>query len=313
MTKTALDRPTARNRATTANERPALVSVDDETIFGVLTCPTVAPNGVGVVVASGGSTQSAGRNRIWARMARDLAGLGYHSMRFDWRGEGESTGRTVYYRLEEPLTSDLVGILDPLWEEQVSQVMMVGMCFGARTAMSAALELGDKVGGIALLAPPVRDFAKGERRISRPWSWYLRRALTPRGLARLLRRDQRQGAAGILRQKWKRRNQVAPDGRSRNPNAHRVSPHFLDQLDQLVARGVPVMFVFGEVDDFHDDFKQGESGRLGEILRRAGDLITVRLVDARVHALVDRTEQDVVTDEITAWLERLRHPADQRS
>ena len=61
--------------ATTRDEIPFWVDSEGHSLFGVLTTPTVAPNGVVVILATGGSrAPSFGRNRTWVDAARRWAG-----------------------------------------------------------------------------------------------------------------------------------------------------------------------------------------------------------------------------------------------
>jgi hypothetical protein len=73
-------------------------------------------------------------------------------------------------------------------------------------------------------------------------------------------------------------------------------------LEELTAAGVPVLCVFGHDEDFHLDFERGRQGRLGRVLDRAGDLVTVTLIDGNAHGLATVAVQDQVAAALDAWL-----------
>src|SRR5439155_658117 len=93
-----------------------------EHIFGVWTRPTTAPNGIAAILLVGGIYGlSIGRNRLSVRLARTLASCGYHVMRLDLHGSGESTGEV----------RDLLDLtfLDPFVELAGRRVPML-LCYG---------------------------------------------------------------------------------------------------------------------------------------------------------------------------------------
>src|SRR5688572_5780835 len=94
--------------ATTADEILAFIPAEDAQLFGVLTQPTVEPNGLCVIILLGGIFNlSVNRNRLTVRIARRLASQGYHVLRLDQHGVGESSGTVTESRLDKPWVEDV--------------------------------------------------------------------------------------------------------------------------------------------------------------------------------------------------------------
>ena len=91
-------------------------------------------------------------HRSWRRLAEMLAEAGWATLRFDYRGQGDSS--------EAPAIDQVAAWIDDVghavaWlkrRQGLDQVVLVGVRFGALAAAAAAAELGG-VDGMALLAP----------------------------------------------------------------------------------------------------------------------------------------------------------------
>lgn len=150
-----------RPPATAHDETPCYLQVGDDVIFGVSTSPVAEPTGVGVLLlASGMYVLSSGKNRMFVRMARLLAGQGHRVLRVDYRGVGESTGIIDGYPLDEPNVPDVRAAVDCLVAAGAERVVLVGMCFGARAALHAAAR-HPALAAMVLLASPLGDQARG--------------------------------------------------------------------------------------------------------------------------------------------------------
>ncbi|MDQ3974585.1 MAG: alpha/beta fold hydrolase [Actinomycetota bacterium] len=290
--------------ATAADELPAFFPAGDDELFGILTHPTVESNGMAIVMLQGGAwVPSTGRNRLWVRMARSLASRGFHALRIDYHGVGESTGDIDNYRLDRPFVTDVEGAIRWIEGRGVSEFVLMGTCFGARTALASA-ERVTGLRGVALCPPPVRDFEMGNRIASRPLWWHAQRALRPQVWKGLVNRKRRGAYGRIIRAKAR---DLVGQGRGRvngtPPQKFSwVSPNFLRPLQRLVEREIPVLIVYGTTDDFYDDFNRGLSKGLGELLAQAGDLITLILVEGTVHGLGSLEIQDAVAAAVERWL-----------
>jgi pimeloyl-ACP methyl ester carboxylesterase len=310
---------TAAPLATTRDEQKVFVPSGADFLAATITYPTAPANGIGVILLASTGAPASGRNRIWVRLARQLAAEGYHVLRGDFSAEGDSTGTPRVYRLQEPLEHEAVALSQALLEHGAERVVLTGMCFGARTALAAAASIPE-VAGLGLLAPPVRDRAFGNR-LDRPLSWFFKRAFSADGVARLRDKSGRRAAWAMgrrkLRQLWRRattRGRAVPAGDAAtagdlDPEAgtkgrvsEDMSAAFREQFEGCIERRIPMLLLFGLDDVFHDDFVKACEGDLGKLIARAGSLVTVATIDGSVHGLPTSVVQDDALSGFERWL-----------
>jgi alpha/beta superfamily hydrolase len=229
------------------DEYPVFVPAGEERLAAVICAPAGDLEDLGVVLLAGGNYTRTHRNRMWVRAARELAERGVASIRFDYHGVGDSTGRVVL-ELEAPLDADASGAADLLRRATgVSRLAFVSTCFGGRTAMAAAAQREDVVSTTVFPLP-----------ILTPASAPARAPLRRRIRQRIKRSDL--GARLLRNPRVKRvRTQVA---QRRETPAVVVSPRFRRDTGLTAKRG-EVRFVIGETTK-----ELPETRRLIEELRR---------------------------------------------
>jgi uncharacterized protein len=301
---TDVDRTTSQD--TRLWEEPAFIAASGETLFGMLSTPTGEDVSVGVIVLGGGGTTptATGRNRFYVRLCRRLAALGFPALRFDYHGLGDSTG-IAEFRLDRPFVQDLEGAVRWLSDRGIDRYLLVGMCFGARTALAAGPYL-DGVAGLALLAPPVRDYALSESRTS---GWrlqdFLLAIIRPRRLlgagekltVRRYLRFLRSGMRIALRR-------IRGTARSERDAFSWVSQRFLRPLSTLSERRVPVLLLYGTSDEEYGDFERARASGLGEEIAR-WPTVEVQILDGQVHGFTRVASQDPTMDAVVGWLSRI--------
>jgi pimeloyl-ACP methyl ester carboxylesterase len=274
---------------------------DGETLFGVLTRPTGASNGVGILLLSSGlATASPGRNRVYTRFGRQLAANGFTSLRFDYRGTGESTGLMEKFRLADPVVPDAVGAAQVLADDGITDVISIGVCYGARTALASAEHI-DTLRGMVLLAPPMRDFEIGEQFTSKPLSWWVRKGARWQSVRGLFSRHRRGVYSKLLQRKFRRRAARSESPADREARRF-LSPRVVNQLTDAIERGQRVLLLFGEDDACYAEFQQLQQRRLRQVLERAGDLVSVAVVPGKVHGLTTSAVQRDVISATVEWL-----------
>ena len=301
--------------ATSRQETPVFFDADEGTLFGFFGRPTTDPVGAAIVTLPGGSTPlSTNRNRFSVRVCRQMAGLGYHSLRFDYHGAGESTGMIERLDLAQPFIHDLHAAVGWLEDRGIREFVFVGSCFGGRTALSSAPGISG-VKGVVMVSPPVRDEAMGERStVTAALEWsvgqYVRRALRPRTLAGLLDANHRAVYARYIRTKLRalsaRRTNGSSSSAAEAPSpVLPAGPNLLEPLAALVERRVPVLFIYGSTEVHYKEFLTAREGELGEILERAGDLVEVVTVPGRVHGFPSLRVQESAAELVSDWVSRL--------
>lgn len=127
-------------------------------MLGILALPE-QPRLDAVLIAVGGPQYRVGSHRQFTLLARSLADAGYTSLRFDYRGMGDSSGAP---RTFEEVTHDIAVAIDTLVASQpgLKSVVLWGLCDAASAALLYVGETGDpRVTGLCLLNPWVRSEA----------------------------------------------------------------------------------------------------------------------------------------------------------
>ena len=299
-------------RATTRHERAAYFPAGGERLLGILTRPTSEPTGNAVVmVAAGGYHTSAHINRLSVLLCRRAAEAGHHGLRFDYHGLGESTGDLSEYRFAEPFVDDLEGAFGWGRAEGVRGFVPVGLCFGARTAISVARE-DRSVTGLVHVSLPLLDLRQGEGTAARRaedlgfWRFLgvgfrsdvLRKFFPPYSF----RRQSRVAWAHVRVGVRTTAERVRRLFRAGSASPRSVSSQLLRDLEVLVSRGVPMLFIYGEDDPFYRQFREAAAGPLAPILRRAGSRVAVATVPGEVRPYESVAGQDRLVAEVEAWL-----------
>jgi dienelactone hydrolase len=294
--------------ATTRDESRLLIPCGDAVLSAVATRPTTDANGTGIIFFAGRwSVTSIGRSRLFVHMARHMAALGFYSLRLDLLGLGESTGEEREWQLHKPFVEEPAAAQKWLDQQGVDDVILIGTCGGARLALSSTPNF-ERLRGAVLFAPPVRDYAKGDRTATLPTSEFVKRALSKKVLTGLGDKRARNRYLHHARGKLRRMvggQKARPVTDGPQPGFAWVSDTFLDPLQALVQRGVPVLLFFGEHDSYYDDFVRGRSGRLGKILEKGAELITLVVVPGRFHGLPQADLQREAMEAVEAWLPKL--------
>ena len=197
-----------------------------------------------------------------------------HGVRFSYHGVAESGGESEeVVRLDQPFVEDVEAVAGWVTEQGLRPVL-IGNCFGARTALAyAAGRSARAVAGLALVVPPVHDFEVARRLDRRPLSKLARRVSLPHVWA-VVRSPARRRALGRTVRALRRvgRNRVRA-GRRADPRV--AEPWFWRQLADVVGRGIPVLVVYGEDDNYYRDFELARAGTLGDVVARAGTLVQI--------------------------------------
>ena len=133
-----------------SHEIPVVFDCEGSRLVGVITQPE-RPVETGVVIVVGGPQYRAGSHRQFTLMARQLAGQGIASIRFDYRGMGDSEGDIRYF---EAIDADIRAAADRLIAQlpQVKQLSLWGLCDAASAALYYA-HTDPRVKGLILLNP----------------------------------------------------------------------------------------------------------------------------------------------------------------
>ncbi|MGH9187505.1 MAG: alpha/beta hydrolase [Acidimicrobiales bacterium] len=272
-------------------EIPIFFDAAGEELFGIFTEPVGQANGTAVLSLWGaGGFPSVGKNQTRIRLAQGLAQHGFHVLRIDYRGIGESGGEPREVDFSQPWVDDAIGAVQWLTGRGFERILIAGLCFGARTALAAADRIPG-LAGLALVAPPVGDTHHVEAILDNSLKWYLRRAASPRALRRLFIGEQGARRRRTLRARLTRRSR---------PTAG-ASPRLLGELASVLAADVPVLMLYGREDDFYPAFEGARGGELGRLLEQVDDLATVQVVDHHLGGMSSLEAQQTFLDSVISW------------
>lgn len=162
-------------------EQPVVFECDGDSLIGIIDHPE-RPIETGVVIIVGGPQYRAGSHRQFTLLARQLAEQGIASIRFDYRGMGDSEG---HMRNFEAIDADIKAAIDTFTTQTpgIKQIVLWGLC----DAASAALYYGHtdpRIKGMVLLNPWVHTEAGAAR--ARLKHYYIARLLSKAFWTKLL-------------------------------------------------------------------------------------------------------------------------------
>jgi pimeloyl-ACP methyl ester carboxylesterase len=288
--------PSVGERAGRPSEVPVWVPAGRENLFGVLTAPAAAPQGLAVVLvfphyAGGASGGSLERNDSNVMLARELAAAGFHVFRYDMRGSGDSTGTEHELRLRRLHTDDVLAVIEELRRRGLTKVILLGKCFGGRT-IAAAIRRIPGLRGAAFISMTLAAPSVGTADLGRV-------AVAP-GAGTLRALFKRSGRRAALRALYYWLRDVARWIAWPFPSLH---PVLLGHLRGVLRARLPVLFLYGTGDDDYPGFMRATAGLLGGLLAEAGDLAQVRVLDGDVHGLTTLAIQRQTIACLRDWVE----------
>lgn len=132
------------------------VTFDNESakLFGVIHRPLDKGKKPAILFCHGFEGNKCGKHRVYVTLAQELAKKGFVSLRFDYRGSGDSEGDFKDVTLEGEVSDTLKAIDFMTQDEQVdpTRICLFGRSLGSVVAMQAAAK-HQNIKSIALWAP----------------------------------------------------------------------------------------------------------------------------------------------------------------
>jgi pimeloyl-ACP methyl ester carboxylesterase len=274
---------------------------NSRSLVGILHCPEeeAARRDVpAVLMLNAGILHRVGPNRLYVTIARELERRGFHVLRFDVWGIGDSQDHLSAGE-SGTFFDDTLEAMEMLQRcIGASRFMLMGICMGAKIA----LEVASRDSRVESLVLMEGIYVKSAR-------YHLTRILDPEKWRRVFT-----GESQMVKKARKRL--LGHSAPSRGPQKTDSPGLFLDEslerrmkakLDRSIARGAKVLLVFRDGNEIAYNYR----------LRRTGDDIyavglpaglDVRFVPFADHTFTPLVSQDLLLGVAMRWIERT-HPA----
>jgi alpha/beta superfamily hydrolase len=151
-------------------EYPVFVPTGGERISAVITVPDGEPRGLVMLLPGGGGAPRSHRYAMFTTIARALADRGVASVRMDWKGVGDSTGK-VRYSFNALPSDDAVAVARFAMKATGATAFgMAGNCGGARTTLLVVPRIPEATSAVLMMLKPltgVRTRQEGVRKLKR--------------------------------------------------------------------------------------------------------------------------------------------------
>jgi exosortase A-associated hydrolase 1 len=264
-----------------------------ETLYGVLSAPPEQASR-GVLIVVGGPQYRAGSHRQFTLLARSLAAAGTPTMRFDYRGMGDSEGAPRDFA---DIDADLVAAIDHFFAVQpgLREVVLWGLCDAASAILFYA-GADRRVSGVALLNP----WARTDEGIAKATlkHYYGRRLLERQFWAKLLRG--RFDLVGSARSAWLLLRKAMQRGDDRAADGVTLPERMGDGLARFDGK---VLLMLSGADLTAREFAglAADSSRWQQLL--AAPRVTRRQLPGADHTCSRRVWHDQVVDWTSAWVQ----------
>jgi alpha/beta superfamily hydrolase len=290
--------------------------------------------GVCLLLLSPGIKGRVGPHRLYLKIAERLVPMGFHVLRFDFYGLGDSEGE-----IDERLLSDMYNTIqngryidDTIaamdWMTAncgVGRFIGSGLCGGSITALLVAAQDRRIESMLALSIPTAFDggeanwarFATNRqlvgirrgyfKRIIKPEAWI--RFLTGKTSYFVLWRSLKQLIPWANSSSAAR---LAPSGAATAPSKDDTNPKFAPAFLRIVGSKRPLLLIFSGGDRLSWEFEEKFEARHRDQLEPLRSYLEIKKIADANHALTDPSWVQEMLDMTVDWLDRV-HPARQQS
>jgi pimeloyl-ACP methyl ester carboxylesterase len=301
-------------------------SVEGETLFGIIQPPTGQDRDIarkGIILSNTGIHYRVAWHRLNVELSARLARKGFHVMRFDPHGIGDSEGELdesqdmirQFDIIQQGLFArDAIRAVDVFQQKcSLDRIYLAGFCGGALTSMIAAAA-DPRVNGVIYVAGPVTIDSEYEVRRLHPVyakeliSSYLRKVLKPSSWYRLLTGKSdyqliRQSLVITVNEKKIQRVIIGEDAEG-SKHGGTFNWKFLESFMACISRGADVLFVMAEVDPATYGFENYFRKRYLPDGNTYQGNYQYHLVKNANHTFTTRESREDLYGAIESWLER---------
>ncbi len=298
-----------------------------ETLHGMLHAPSAeVRRGVCILLLSPGIKGRVGPHRLYLKLAGPFVAAGFHVLRFDYYGLGDSEGTLGERVMADMYNSiqggryieDTIAAMDWMAKHHgISRFVGSGLCGGSISALLTA-QADPRVEALLGIGLPStleggpqnvdRFMTRGQLR--REGQSYLRKILRPDAWKRFL--SGRSGYGLIVRAlkelvlptQAKPAAQVATDAVPDN-----VNPLFAPAFRAMLEARRPILLNFSSGDRHRFNFGEKFEERYAEVIARIGHPYELQLIEGANHVLSDPRWIELMLGTSLRWLDRHYPPA----
>lgn len=291
---------------------------DQQALIGVLSYSEemLNPELPTVLLLNAGLIHHIGPNRVYVKLARQLADQGFLVMRFDLSGIGDSLARQDNLPFERSVIDDVQQAMAHLKKTRdADQFLLMGHCAGAVNSLRVA-NADERVVAAVVINPEGTDEGWSDydrkRKLARYYQNYYGKEVLrdPKRWMKLLtgKASYKDVARNLVQNilwnkvtntyfKAKKRFQ----GGASKTDAHPMLLEVLESLKSIAQRQLPLMFVYSEGSTGLERIKLLLEGELRDL--QNSPHFQIQIVPQADHTFTLRLMQDRLVETITAWTE----------
>jgi pimeloyl-ACP methyl ester carboxylesterase len=287
--------------------------------------PSCARN-VCVLLLSPGIKGRVGPHRLYLKIAARLVPMGFHVLRFDFHGLGDSEGHLservladVYNGIQSGrYVQDTMAAMD--WLEKIrgiNRFVASGLCGGSITGLLTA-ESDSRIRSVLALGMPVvldGDPQQQERYITKGQmgqlrQGYIRKLFRPAAWTRFLTG---RSSYNVIWRSFKRKAQTTGDGAGSTATYDNTNPRFAPAFFSLVGSGRPIKLIFSGADRLGWEFQEKFVERNVRRLEAFRLLVEVNTIENANHVFSDPGWIDQMLGISARWLDANYPPKSGRT
>jgi pimeloyl-ACP methyl ester carboxylesterase len=284
---------------------------------GLLHEPSGEAIGVCILLLSPGIKGRVGPHRLYLKIAERLTPLGFHVLRFDYHGLGDSDGEISEVALADMYNTvhggryvgDTISAMDWMQSESgIRRFIGSGLCGGSISALLTAAEDARIECLLGIGLPTALDggpenwgksLTSGQLQELR--GSYLRKLLDARSWLRLLTGKTNYSVL------WRslRPKPAAPAPIPKDVVAHpadNANPRFAPAFRQVLESNRPMLLIFSGNDRLHHEFEEKFEARHSDLASQRGSLYQTVVIPQANHVLSDSESVTALLDHAERWL-----------
>jgi len=294
---------------------------DGVLLHGILHEPDASvARGVCVLLLSPGTKGRVGPHRLYTKIAARLAPLGFHVLRFDFYGLGDSEGELSTRVLADMYNSilsgryvgDTIAAMDWMQETLgIRRFVGSGLCGGSISALASAavdarIECLLGIGLPTVLEGGPENWARilTQQQIASLRTPYFRKLTDPKSLLRFLSGKSSYKVIWKIVAKWLSDRKTNPDAKIEPAlsEVDNTNPLFASAFMAMLESSRPLILFFGGADRLRYQFAENFESRQEARIRNLRHLYEVHLIPNANHVLSETSWVTELLDGAERWL-----------